>query len=34
VDKDRRVRGMYDGTSEEGTQKLIRDIGVLLAEYE
>ena len=33
VDKDRRVRGMYDGTSEEGTEKLIRDIGVLLEEY-
>ncbi|GHB77520.1 SCO family protein [Persicitalea jodogahamensis] len=34
VDKDRRVRGMYDGTSEEGTEKLIQDIKVLLAEYE
>ncbi len=34
VDKDRHVRGMYDGTSEEGTQKLIRDIEILLAEYE
>lgn len=33
VDKDRRVRGMYDGTTEEGSQKLIRDIDILLAEY-
>lgn len=33
VDKDRRVRGMYDGTTEEGTQKLIKDIDRLLAEY-
>lgn len=33
VDKDRRVRGMYDGTTEEGTKKLMNDIDVLLAEY-
>lgn len=33
VDKDRRVRGMYDGTTEEGTQKLMKDIEILLAEY-
>lgn len=33
VDKERRVRGMYDGTTEEGTQKLIKDMEVLLAEY-
>ena len=33
VDKDRRVRGMYDGTTDEGTKKLINDIDVLLAEY-
>ncbi|WP_025762386.1 SCO family protein [Dyadobacter tibetensis] len=34
VDKDRHVRGMYDGTTEEGTQKLIKDIKVLKKEYE
>ena len=33
VDKDRRVRGMYDGTTDEGTKKLMNDIDVLLAEY-
>lgn len=33
VDKDRRVRGMYDGTTDEGTQKLMKDIDILLAEY-
>jgi protein SCO1 len=33
LDKERRIRGMYDGTSEEATQKLIKDIDVLLAEY-
>jgi len=33
VDKEKRVRGMYDGTTEEGTQKLIADIKVLQEEY-
>ncbi|MCE6989889.1 SCO family protein [Dyadobacter sp. CY323] len=33
VDKDRHVRGMYDGTTEEGTEKLISDIQKLLSEY-
>lgn len=33
IDKDRRVRGMYDGTTEEGTTKLMEDITTLLAEY-
>jgi protein SCO1/2 len=33
VDKERRVRGMYDGTTEEGTQKLIADIKILQEEY-
>ncbi|WP_374757499.1 SCO family protein [Dyadobacter arcticus] len=33
VDKERHVRGMYDGTTEEGTQKLIADIQTLLSEY-
>jgi protein SCO1/2 len=33
VDKEKHVRGMYDGTTEEGTQKLIADIQKLLEEY-
>ena len=33
VDKDRHVRGMYDGTTEEGTKKLVADMKVLLEEY-
>ena len=33
VDKDKHVRGMYDGTTEEGTTKLIADIQTLLDEY-
>jgi protein SCO1 len=33
VDKEKHVRGMYDGTTEEGTQKLIGDIRILLEEY-
>ena len=33
VDKDKHVRGMYDGTTEEGTKKLIADIETLLEEY-
>ncbi|MPR32183.1 SCO family protein [Salmonirosea aquatica] len=33
IDKDRRVRGMYDGTTDEGAKKLMNDIDVLLAEY-
>jgi len=27
------VRGMYDGTTEEGTKKLLNDMERLLAEY-
>lgn len=34
VDKERRVRGIYDGTKEEAVTKLIRDIEILLAEYQ
>ena len=34
VDKEKHVRGMYDGTTEEGTQKLIADLKTLLKEYE
>ena len=33
VDKDKHVRGIYDGTTEEGTKKLISDIQTLLNEY-
>jgi len=32
IDKDRHIRGMYDGTTEEGTAKLIQDLAVLLKE--
>lgn len=32
VDKDRYVRGIYDGTSKESTAKLIQDMAVLLKE--
>ncbi len=32
VDKDRHIRGMYDGTTVEGTDKLMADIETLLAE--
>ncbi|WP_157505048.1 SCO family protein [Dyadobacter beijingensis] len=33
LDKDRHIRGMYDGTTDEGTYELIRDIRTLLKEY-
>lgn len=33
VDKEKHVRGMYDGTTEEGADKLMADIDQLLAEY-
>ncbi|RRB07523.1 SCO family protein [Larkinella rosea] len=33
VDKEKHVRGMYDGTTEEGADKLMGDIDRLLAEY-
>lgn len=33
IDKDKHIRGMYDGTTEEGTQKLTRDMKILLEEY-
>nr|WP_229254381.1 SCO family protein [Dyadobacter sp. NIV53] len=32
IDKDKHIRGMYDGTTEEGTKQLIEDINVLLEE--
>lgn len=34
VDKHRRVRGIYDGTSEPETERLIEDIDILLHEKE
>lgn len=33
VDKDRRIRGAYDGTNDEQVAQLKKDIPVLLAEY-
>lgn len=33
VDKERRVRGAYDGTKADQVDRLIRDINVLLKEY-
>jgi protein SCO1/2 len=33
IDKDKHIRGMYDGTTEEGTQKLMQGIKLLLEEY-
>lgn len=33
VDKDKHVRGMYDGTTEQGVNKLMSDMEKLLAEY-
>ena len=34
VDKQRRIRGVYDGTSETSVDTLIQDIDILLKEYE
>jgi protein SCO1 len=33
VDKEKHVRGMYDGTTEEGADRLMADLDKLLAEY-
>ena len=33
VDKEKRLRGFYDGTSEEDTDRLIQDVYTLLEEY-
>ena len=33
IDKDRRIRGAYDGTKEDQVEQLKKDISVLLAEY-
>jgi len=34
VDKERRIRGVYDGTKEDQVDRLIEDIPILLAEYQ
>jgi len=34
VDKERRIRGIYDGTKEDKVDQLLRDIDKLLKEYE
>jgi protein SCO1/2 len=33
IDKDKRIRGAYDGTDDEQVDQLLKDIPVLLAEY-
>ncbi len=33
IDKERRIRGFYDGTDEEDMQRLLEEIAVLKAEY-
>lgn len=33
IDHDKHIRGAYDGTNEEQTQQLLKDIDVLLQEY-
>jgi protein SCO1/2 len=33
VDKERRIRGYYDGTNKEDMQKIIADIAILKEEY-
>ncbi len=33
IDKQRRIRGKYDGTSEEDVNRLIQDIAILRREY-
>lgn len=33
IDHNKHIRGVYDGTSDEETEKLISDIDILLAEY-
>ncbi len=33
VDKEKHVRGIYDGTTEEGVDRLMKDMDTLLAEY-
>ena len=33
IDKERRIRGYYDGTNKEEVEKLIRDIEILKSTY-
>jgi len=33
IDKDKHIRGLYDGTTEDGVDKLMNDMDRLLAEY-
>ena len=33
IDKDKRIRGFYDGTDSSEVNQLINDINLLLAEY-
>lgn len=33
VDKEKRIRGFYDGTDKQEIEKLIEDIGILKLEY-
>ena len=33
IDKERRIRGVYDGTEADQVDRLIRDIRILLMEY-
>jgi protein SCO1/2 len=33
VDKEKRIRGFYDGTNDKEIQKLLKDINILKAEY-
>ena len=34
IDKERRIRGTYDGTNEEDMERLLEDIAILRASYE
>ncbi|TCI93089.1 SCO family protein [Tenacibaculum sp. M341] len=34
IDKDKRIRGMYDGTKFENVEKIVKDIELLKEEYE
>jgi len=34
VDKEKRIRGFYDGTKDDEIEKLIKDIGILKLEYQ
>jgi len=34
IDKERRIRGIYDGTKEDKVDELLKDINILLKEYE